>query len=310
MNKVTTKSFKINKRTIKSIIEKSGYLLEQRICPLIEKRKFYVEPNEQFQDQDTGKSREIDIYAQTIKPLYREDYLSDIFNIILLIECKTNSTPLVFFTQKNPIPESIIGMGNIQIGGYPNGIYEKKYKDAIKIEDYFHFEKFHHNYKVKRIAKQFCKLTAKIINKGSRKEKIEWGTSHEGIYNSIESLVKATKYYVDNQREEITLNRNTKDAINLAMICPILLFSGPLYECRIQNKGYKIIEANHLVLYKSVRSKTLKGTYHVDVIKEDYLNSFLRIIEKEEEEIIKKLKKNRRLIKENTLKEYRKNTEK
>jgi len=99
---------KPTKEQIKKAIEQSGYLLEQRICPIIEKYFFLTTPNEQYQDQDTGKSREIDIHAIVLNSLFRNEY-SDTFATILLIECKNNSTPVVFFTQQNPIPEAAFG---------------------------------------------------------------------------------------------------------------------------------------------------------------------------------------------------------
>lgn len=107
MRKITSKTLKLNKIQIKEIIKNSGYLLEQRICPKIEKQGFFADPNTEFQDQDTGKSREIDIYALNMSSLYRDSF-DDVFNVILLIECKTNSTPVIFFTQKNPIPKGFL----------------------------------------------------------------------------------------------------------------------------------------------------------------------------------------------------------
>ena len=281
---------------IKKAIEQSGYLLEQRVCPIIERYGFRTTPNEQYQDQDTGKSREIDVHAVNLNSLYRSEF-TDTFETILLIECKNNSTPVVFFTQENPIPESVFGY--TVLNGYPDGIYEKDPEGVTSIEDYFHFEKFHHNYKVKWIARQFCQLKPKVIGKGSPKQKIEWEVSHEGLYESTESLTKATDYYSSELRSGLVLEEDTKDFIHLGMIYPILLFAGQIFECRIIGKKYGLFERKHLTFYKTIQSKTLEGTYHIDVIQENYLSKFLSIVNEENDKIVNRLKRKRNLLKAN-----------
>lgn len=281
---------------IKKAIEQSGYLLEQRVCPIIERYYFFATPNEQYQDQDTGKSREIDVHAVRLNSLYRNEFM-DTFESILLIECKNNSTPVVFFTQENPIPESAFGY--TVLSGYPDGIYEKEPEGVISIEDYFHFEKFHHNYKVKWIAHQFCQLKPKFVGKGSLHQKIEWTVSHEGLYESIESLIKATDYHSSELKSGIVLEEDTKDFIHLGMIYPVLLFAGQILECRIIGKKYKLFERKHLTFYKTVQSKTLEGTYHIDIIREDYLPRFLTIVSEENDKIVNRLKRKRDLLKGN-----------
>lgn len=281
---------------IKKAIEQSGYLLEQRICPMIERFGFLTTPNEQYQDQDTGKSREIDVHAIKLNSLFRNEY-TDTFETILLIGCKNNSTPVVFFTQKNPIPESVLG--EVVLNGYPDGINEKEPEGVISIEDYFHFEKFHPNYKVKWIARQFCQMRPKVIGKGSPKENIEWEVSHEGLYESIESLAKATNYFSSELKNSIVLEEDSKDFIHLGMIYPILLFAGQIFECRIIGKKYTLFERSHLTFYKTFQSKTLEGTYHIDVIQENYLPKLLSIVNENNDKIVNRLKRKRNLLKAN-----------
>jgi hypothetical protein len=226
----------------------------------------------------------------------------DTFETILLIECKNNSTPAVFFTQRNPIPVSTYG--DIVLDGYPDGIYENEPEGVTSIEDYFHFEKFHHNYNVKWVAYQFCQLKPKIIAQGSPKQKIEWGGSHEGLYESIESLIKATAYYGSELRRRIVLEEDTKSFIQLGMIYPILLFSGRIFECRVIGKGYRLFEKDHLNFYKTIQSKTLEGTYLIDVIQEKYISKFLGIVNEENDRIIERLKRKRKLLKANVKRNF------
>ncbi len=286
---------------IKKALERSGYLLEQRICPIIEKFGFLTTPNEQYQDQDSGKSREIDVYALKVNSLYRNEF-KDMVEISLMIECKNNSTPVVFLTQKTSISISLFGY--VVLNGYPDGIYDKASKKVVSVEDYFRFKKFLHHYKEKWIARQFCQLKPKIINKGSPKQKIEWEVSHEGLYESIESLTKATDYYSSKRKKSIVLKEDTKDLINLGIIYSILLFAGQIFECRIIGKNYRLFPRKHLTFHKTIQSKTVEGTYHIDVIQEDYLSKFLNIVNEESDEIVKLLKRKRKLLKSNVKRNF------
>ena len=286
------------RKQIKKAIRQSGYLLEQRICPIIDKNGFFTIPNDQYQDQDTGKSREIDVYAIKLNSLYKKEF-EDTFKIILLIECKNNSTPVVFFSHISPTPKGVIGY--IDLNGYPDGIYDEETKYVESIEDYFNFNKFHHNYKVEWFASQFCQLKSR---RGGKKQKIEWAVSHEGLYESIESLVKATNYYSSELKKEVVLDEESKDIIHLGMIYPILLFAGKIFDYRIYGKKYRLYKKKHLMLYKTIESKTIRGTYHIDVIQEDYLQKFLDIIKEENRKIVKRLKSKRKLLKDNVQRNY------
>lgn len=58
---------------VRSAIDQSGYVLELRLAPKM-KRGDWVHSDKQFRDQDTGKSREMDLYAhcQASIAIYRE----------------------------------------------------------------------------------------------------------------------------------------------------------------------------------------------------------------------------------------------
>ena len=62
----------ISVKQLREAIQRSGYLLEQRVEPIITERGYYVETNPVFRDADTGKSREIDMRALGAVSLYRK----------------------------------------------------------------------------------------------------------------------------------------------------------------------------------------------------------------------------------------------
>jgi hypothetical protein len=91
-------SNRITTSQMKEAIQHSGYLLEQRVEPIIKNSGYYVETNPIFRDPDTDKSREIDISALAGVGVYRKEG-SFIFPN-LLCECENNFQPIVFFTSE------------------------------------------------------------------------------------------------------------------------------------------------------------------------------------------------------------------
>jgi hypothetical protein len=169
---------------IMEALQRSGYLLEQRLCPIIEKCGFSVTPNEQYQDQDTGKSREIDIKALSVREL-NEEFNHCLFTE-LLAECKNNLYPVVFFSQKESVPD---WMAPAVFTGQPEVVFENATSQwKTPISSHVRFDTFHHSANPQWIARQFCRL---------KKDKGKWITSHDDLYSSVESLVKATIYFVE-----------------------------------------------------------------------------------------------------------------
>ena len=81
---------------MKTALLRSGYLLEQRVRPVVEQHGYYVQGNAAYPDELTGKSRELDIYAINARAAGPGD-VDFIFHVILG-ECVNNSQPLVFFS--------------------------------------------------------------------------------------------------------------------------------------------------------------------------------------------------------------------
>jgi hypothetical protein len=280
---------------IKDVLEKSGYLLEQRICPIIEKYDYLATPNRQFQDPETNKPKEIDVEATKLNFLDDKNF-RDTFETTLLISCKNNTTPVIFFSQNLLL---LPLLGHVTIEGYPDGILDDKTKIVEPIDMHIGLEQLHHTYNVEWIASQFCQLKPIVIAKGSPKEKIEWSATHENLYDAIDTLSKAAVYYSKKIKEDIILTEKNKDCISLGVIYSILLFSGVIYKCKILKRKYSLIKTDHLTLYKSYRIGQMQRTFHIDVIHESYLPKLLKIINEEDNTTTNLLKQNKNLLKMN-----------
>src|SRR5882762_3757740 len=106
---------KITRDQIKQSLMRSGYLLEMRVeAKLRDRIGGYVAANASYQDPDTGKSRELDIYAllaEKVGPLR-----AYVFSAIL-VECIHNPQPSALLT-RGPT-ETFLHEGAIKLSGLP-----------------------------------------------------------------------------------------------------------------------------------------------------------------------------------------------
>jgi hypothetical protein len=90
-------STEVLSKGMREAIQRSGYLVEQRLVPLVERFGFKATPNQRFRDPETGELREIDIFA--ISSAFVSERRFEMIFPILLIAVKTLRCPLVLFTQ-------------------------------------------------------------------------------------------------------------------------------------------------------------------------------------------------------------------
>ncbi|WP_432185965.1 hypothetical protein [Streptomyces sp. Tue6028] len=79
-------------------LERTGFLLEQRVAKKVSETNFYVYTGRAYKDLEEGKSREVDVYA------FREFYANEgrviTVGVKLLVECKNSSGPYVVLGRK------------------------------------------------------------------------------------------------------------------------------------------------------------------------------------------------------------------
>ncbi|MFJ6388940.1 hypothetical protein ACIQJT_15170 [Streptomyces sp. NPDC091972] len=79
-------------------LERTGYLLEQRVASQVRSLGFSVTTGRAFEDPDEGKSREVDVYA--IKRAWGDPSKDIQVLIQLVIECKRSTGPYVVLGRK------------------------------------------------------------------------------------------------------------------------------------------------------------------------------------------------------------------
>ena len=113
----------IQKEEMISALNRSGYFLESRVEQQLQNAGFQqIYPNAAYEDQDTGKSREIDLTASFHLSHQNPNI---VVNIHLLIECKKLRSPFIFFEKG---VNALLDLGNesLSIGAHPNTMGRKQ----------------------------------------------------------------------------------------------------------------------------------------------------------------------------------------
>lgn len=265
---------------MRDAIQRSGYLLEQRIEPILLEEGYYVETNPIFPDPDTGKARETDISALSARSVYKKDY-GFIFPS-LICECENNAQPIVFFTKKTLMP--YLCQEDIKTSGIPVQFWIKDGYESFA--DFTGLGKFHH-YCMGEIATQYC--TFQFTTKGNRDKK--WLAFHnEAQHQTFESLLKALDYEISRHFDSWVIPDDiNEEHVDIMVYYPLLILQGDLYSASLQNKRLSLKKSKHIRFRKQFISTNTREPepYQIAVITEDYLPSYLQIIDSEIEKIRK-----------------------
>ncbi|MBA7614162.1 hypothetical protein ES703_21425 [subsurface metagenome] len=273
----------ISPKQMKDAIRKSGYLLEQRIEPIIAESGYYVETNPVFQDPQTGKSREIDMRALAGVGVYKKEG-SFIFPT-LLCECENNAQPAVFFTKESIL--SFTYCEDLKTSGIPVKFWEDD--GYVSLAEFTKMEKFHH-YCKGDIATQYCTFQLK-------KDKSSWIAFHsEEQHDTFSKLIKAVDYEVgEHYKGWSPPEKVDEEVINIQIYYPLLILEGGLYSAYLKNNRLVLRKSEHVQfrtqLFSSYNNEI--ETYQIDVITEKYLPRYLRVVEFEIERIKKALQRKR-----------------
>lgn len=276
----------ISTKQMKDAIQRSGYLLEQRVEPILTEEGYFVQTNPVFPDPETGKSREIDMSALSAIRVYKEGY-SFIFPN-LLCECENNSQPIVFFTKESPI--SFLHHEEVKASGIPVKFWQED--GYISLSEFTGMERFHH-YCKGATATQYCTFQLK-------KDKSSWIAFHsEEQHDTFDSLIKALEYEIAKHFEDWVLpDKAEEEEVNIQIYYPLVILQGGLYSASLENNRLTLRKSKHVQFRKEFflpRTNEVE-TYQIDVISEEYLRNYLKIINSEMGKIKKVFKHQRQKV--------------
>lgn len=248
----------LNESDIKGIIQKSGYLEEQKVITEFDIREFSTTGNYSFEDQDDQKSREIDFFAIKTKLISDDKLDYEIkLNFYICGEVKKKTNPLIFFERDISKYENI--RMNITLKGYLHGANSIPYflTKALKTE------KWHHQLLGNYISTQFCEIDRE------RKE-AKHGDLYEKLFIPILKCVDAQIMTIEDNKIKYPRKR-----YEVHLFQPLIVVSGNLYSYQVNCDELKI--AQYILYRRSYSSKTVSRTLLIDVISREYLGKYIDI---------------------------------
>lgn len=272
----------INLEEMKDAINRSGYLIEQRVETILQDSGYYVETNPAYPDIISGKSREYDVFAMSANRIFKEGF-NYIFPI-LLCECENNSLPVVFFTKDLEFSNAEVNYSGIPLNFL-------KANEDLSLSEFTGMDKFHH-YFDKTISTQYCSFTKK--NSTS-----PWIAFHsEDHHSTFTSLIKALEYQIHKHQESWVIPDDNTDELNLQIYYPVIILQGDLFSCLHDKGGLKLKKADHILYRKEIFLNPTgdSETYFIDVITESYLSKFLEVVDDEMDKTKRALQRRKKLV--------------
>lgn len=261
-------------------LQRSGYLLEHRVETLLRRKGWYVEANSAYEDNETQKSRELDIYALTGHRIGKEHPDDRLFTSVL-VECVNNLQPIAFIT-KMPVMKAW-AVGDIKGTFDPEDVVADG--RTVNIGDLLKIDSYHH-YCRGRVATQFCSFNYKS-------DKKEWMAWHDDIhFNAFSTLTKALEYRFTQ------FEQHAGTYVNWEFINPVLVVQGELLDVRAASGAITLRKAQHIKYRRTVVWKGQERGYTFDVVTERRLPRFIAMLETEIKQTSIRVNRHLSLIKE------------
>jgi hypothetical protein len=249
-------------------LKKTGYPTEVVSSSILQQQGWGVTHNPSYRDDLEGSNREYDIRAYKSWRYGSAEEDSKSLDVFLLIECKKSEKPWVFFTTN----ESHNGL---RLGSFlhttAKWLFTSREKSHTRISDEL-LRQNHHYFQSPRLARTFYEPFKKH-------EKSD--VTAQTIYSAVMSAIKATLFHV--QGEE--------DRRWPTIYYPVIIFSGSLFEAIVSSQEeIELLPSKHIQLSFNYivpadpsdnNIWTSQKTFIVDILHENYINEFLRIIEEE-----------------------------
>jgi hypothetical protein len=284
-------------KPMRDAIARSGYLMEQRLVPVVESFGFMATPNERFRDAETGELRELDIGAISGFRIRARGY-QFVFPV-LLIACKNLSCPIVFFTQQ--VERSDFFLGPVPVSGLPLQV-RRRGKPNQDLVYFLRLEKFHHYYRTGRLASQFCAVyeAKKQDRQKGSPPVFEAGHTIGGrieLYRDFHSLAQAVVAYKRDHGRSFRLDRNDEE-VNLQFYYPIFVTSGPLVECFVGRRTPRYRPVHRIGFLLRTRVGSEQREFRIDVVDEAGVKRLLRVINHEMSQVSDRIRQHRLVIKQ------------
>ncbi len=238
---------------IRAAVDRSGYLMEQKITAGVSIKGYSVVPSWPFPDQDLGVSREVDVLGN--KSIHMEEKPPFAF-LWLLCECKNSSQPFVFMGNSRDEWHGIWLSSLVNVAGKDSSAKWKAISSKIDISK-------HHHYSPQAVlATQFCKIV---------RDRSAWKANHEGVYDSLLlPLIKAVEAH-----KSITEGFPALIPFTISVYYLVIVTAGDLYYLDAASPDSQPEKKEWCSLYRRINSSKITGAYTFDFVTMDHLGKFL-----------------------------------
>ena len=228
--------------------------------------------NISYPDPLEGKIRELDARAMTFASAVEKPKVW----VTLLVECSNNSQPLALMT-KPQLPRPL-AQDAVPVVGIPLAVDGEHVRRVLRLDE------FHHCC-TGSVASQFCSFQQK---KDATKE---WMATHdEGQWSSIKKLGDVLIH--DEQeysRTWVPPANDREEPVNLTFYYCALVLQGHLFDVDARAADPKPQPIRMGLLRRSVSWHREAHDYFIDVVTEPALPEYLDVLEKERDEIARRV---------------------
>jgi hypothetical protein len=243
---------------LKKIIEDSGHPVSLKASTILQKKGWNVRNSPRYPSKiEPNVLMEIDIVCRKESKLLKDASCE------LIIECKKQNDPWIFFTQNQRNGDAFTL--NVNFAGFYEGYISNSKENELPFQNHFYYDK--------NLCTYFI-VGGKKIDDG---RKPRYGGPSATIDRAINQVYKAINFYLHQGYNEIP-----------EFYFPIIVFDGELFEASYPNGELEIKPSNHISLYFEVEFdkpeflENVKSTdyrlskpYIIDVVKLNYLEQFL-----------------------------------
>jgi hypothetical protein len=245
-------------------IESSGYLIEARIARVLAERGFFVQRNIfSTNPNDATKAIETDVIGRCFE--WVNEGNGSTASASVLVECKNNAQPFVFFVQRPEIPE--LNDNWIQFGGFPAYSLDPETKVHVPLHKLLEMKDWRHYCQTTEVATQFCSFA-----RDGKKWKAE---PNENYSKSFSNLALTAS------RDSEGMFGLQLQNIQVQMSYPVAVFQGPTYRVVEEHGKAKVEAASHIQLHHSAIVNGDLVTVQIDVVTEGELPSLIATIQSE-----------------------------
>lgn len=268
---------------IKDALNRTGFLLEYRVAQSLRQRKFSVSISQAYPDPETGKSREIDVFADIGRDARRQPVDISI-TAELIIECKNSSGPFVLIGDHG---EDYVGIDDAVVLSF----------DPLRLD----FPKALHKaveYELKLdhlpgapVKDDFTGYQLLRVNRQNN----TWKADNNAVYDSIlYPLAKALFHRLDVQNEDDEDLEDEWKYPFLTYLFPIIVTSGQVFTVDVTSGEPEVSEAKWARVKRSFHSHERNADLRADLVSfkywEEYIDSrVIKIVDSAQDVLAKNI---------------------